>query len=464
MARKKNATFQGAGASEVDVDVATFERVIENVVGDAALIWDITYNVTAAAAGTTINHSGYNSTTQVGRGTPLGIPYCCSRYLDDSLTYNLSNTYSTSSKVALFFVPIYCPQGELYLDVRLPIPSNGDMSASIDNLPFAVEIYSSAFALLKSIPMVLESKRTTVAEDSIYYASAEFPTSGTLYFVAITTSGVRAAYDLIFKQPFYTWRSEMITTGALNIPNVPGTPYPVGTTNFGGLNIPSFVDFDDARFSSYFPISAHEVFYTAQNLNTIEEMLTGAPAGGQSAYSLSVASDVAFHDHLTYLTNDVMVDLPLWQMALGAAEFTTNTASIKTKFTEWDAPRIREIATNATGGQELLSVLLELDNFDPSFTGSKLNVVVLARSNAINKAQGTYELMAQMFNEANTSKPAQTVGFVALGTSDFYVAQVSGLEFHQKAVNRLRLFIKYNNMPTIDDSFAVVGASAYFKA
>lgn len=468
MARKKNATFQGAGISEIDIDVATFKRVVENIAGDSALIWDIIYNVPSAAAGTSIDHSGIDVTTNIGRGCPLGIPYPCSRFNDEGLVYDISNSYSSTDlklPLSLYLIPLYWPTGEEYLEIRFPIPFNNDMSDFIDTMPFYATLYqdiSGAFTEITSSNFVLESARQTNIDDNIYVARLRALTQNAIHFVSLTTKSMRSAYQLEIKPPIFTWRSQMISTGALTVPNVPGTPYAVGVTNVGGVNAPTFVDFDAARFGAAYPISAAELYYIAQNLNTIEEVLTGSPAGGQSSYSLTSSSDVCFHDHLTNGTNDVAVPLPVWQMGFGATELGYNEADISSKFLDWDAPRIIDNVGN-TGQLELMSVLVECDNFANLNTNSKLTFVMIARTNYTNKGAGTYTLKVQMFNSSGSSKTQGSAAFVQFSNSDFAYAKIEALEFWAKDMNRMKIEIAYANMPVSPTSFAAVGAAAWFK-
>src|SRR5574337_1522366 len=67
MARKKNSSFQGATVFDTDVDAPSFQRVVENTVGDVALIFD---KVTGSNGETsTIIHTGASD-----RGARLGVP------------------------------------------------------------------------------------------------------------------------------------------------------------------------------------------------------------------------------------------------------------------------------------------------------------------------------------------------------------------------------------------------------
>src|SRR5689334_14147556 len=114
MARRKNSTFVGATIRDIDVGAATFKRVISNVAGDVALIFD---KVTGAhSEASTIIHDG-----SADRGARLGAPVV-NQFIGRTLTLTSPTTKGASGgfgDIWIWAAPFYLSSGETTLLVEV---------------------------------------------------------------------------------------------------------------------------------------------------------------------------------------------------------------------------------------------------------------------------------------------------------------------------------------------------------
>lgn len=272
MARKKNATFQGATPFEVDVDALTLRSTIENVVGDTALVYDMLTGENGET--NTIRHIGG------GRGCPLGQPLW-QQHIGKSLNYTGVGSVKGGNPGVVWLIahPFFVPEGETKLRVRLI--ADGPFFA----MSPTVRVTSTTGTDLGTPrPLVsIETEEDVARGDSdIYECEVDGLTTGLwLIFVEANTEGNSTSNVELLSWHGYFPRMRRGRSDASQAQT--GTV--VGVTTPAAGEAVAHVDFDAALFAAEQPIDGYLTTYLNRNLNGLEEFGSGWPAGGNASYT-----------------------------------------------------------------------------------------------------------------------------------------------------------------------------------
>jgi hypothetical protein len=263
MARKKNATFQGATPFDVDVDALTLQRTIENAIGDTALVYDMLTGENAEA--NTVRHIGG------GRGCPLGIPLW-QQHIGRSLNYTGIGTAKGGVPGDVWVVahPFFVPEGET--SVRVRVYAEGPF----DTLRPHVLMTSTAGV------KVARPSLERLDDRNVYECDVSGLSTG-VYLVFLccdlldnSTQNV----DLI------SWHGVFPRKRETNVaPMRANSGAVVGVTTPAATEGVAHVSFDAGLFGNQFAFDAYLTSYLNRNLNGLEEYGSGWPAGGNASYT-----------------------------------------------------------------------------------------------------------------------------------------------------------------------------------
>lgn len=264
MARKKNATFQGATPFDVDVDALTLQRTIENAVGDTALVFDMLTGENGET--NTVRHIGS------GRGCPLGIPLW-QQHINRSLNYTGVGSVKggVPGDVWLVAHPMFVPEGET--EVRVRVYAEGPF----DTLRPHVLVTTTA-----GVKVSRPSLERIDGSVPCYEANVASLTSQTylVFLCADTDDNSTQNIELVSWHGYFPRRRE----GAV-APVRANTGTVVGVTTPGTTEGVAHVSFDAGLFSSGAAFDAYLTAFLNRNLNGLEEYGGGWPAGGNASYT-----------------------------------------------------------------------------------------------------------------------------------------------------------------------------------
>jgi hypothetical protein len=426
MARLRNDTFVGSSIYDVDIDQLTFRRVVENAIGDTALVEDVLTGAHSPPADTLIDHRGD------GRGCPLGAPLV-NLLFARSPGDEPEAAFSDADSAYLFVVPFYLPRGEPDVDIAVGTDTaiDGAVAHVFDTtwteVATAVLSFSAAERLM----------RASVALDA-----------GALYVLAVEAKrGVSATQSIT---SLFVGFERMAAGGLLRAPaSNPGEDVRVPVSG-GAMSLTSMDEnvVGDAR-----AISSWHLTRLLANQNALEEHLTGAPAAGNAEFTLEASSAVApstsaFHDHSrsTDKPNEGLVDFPLGAWSFGGIGVDGDDVGFSAA---WKAPAL------ASGYS---SVLAEVPVQCPTFDSATATVVIVM-------PWGTeFDVIvasAAFLTSAEGNLGTESAAVARMGTSDFAIAIIEGLDVANDAYNSLRLSLDTSD--GIGGQVArVLGACAYF--
>lgn len=369
MARVKNASFVGATPFDVDVDALTLGRVLQNAVGDTALVYDKLTGENAEAL--PVNHTG------PGRGCVLGVPLW-NQYIGRSINYVATGTAKGGIPGLIYLIahPFYLPRGESSLTVRL-VTEGGNLAA----LRPSVRVTSTTGVTRQAAAMEVE--------DGEAFARLSGMTEGlNLVFVEVNTQG-SALTDLLLLS-WHGYFDRIRQTGSAV--RAPTGSTAVGVTTPSATQAVAFTDMDTSWFSSGAAFDGFLTSHLDRNLNGLAEFGSGWPAGGNVSYT-HVDHDGAglpdptnparsrFHAHTrTLLANEAEIDFPVWCEALGAmgtdgvAVAAVGATAPTVGMLQWFAPYP---TTNALA--PITRTLIRYPDFQS--TSSRLKACILAGTN-----------------------------------------------------------------------------------
>ncbi len=269
MAREVNSgDFAGSPVIDVDVDAATFRRVVRNAQRDLARCFDDLTGENSAP--TPIDHRGG------GQGALLGIPVWQQR-IGRSLFYRdpvIGGKQAAPGPTWICAQPAFIPRGEEELDV---------------------EVTGSGIAQLGAVARIT----TSAGVDIDVQPLREMPSIGGRPRWGCRLTGLTRQLCLVFLE-VDTSRDDGAVAAAATLHSWRGffrrmRPPKVATRNESGANCGvttpgatqgvAFVDIDSHRFADRRALDGHIIATINRNLRGLEEFGSRWPAGGNASYT-----------------------------------------------------------------------------------------------------------------------------------------------------------------------------------
>ena len=285
MPRTKNATFQGVRPALVEPDATTFQRVIKNVAGDQALIFDKLTGENGHSASDTVNHTGS------GRGARLGLPYI-NQGCPDARGYPLANLFPDGAAVVgsgagalgetiVFAAPIYIPSGENDLTIEI-------FGEGLGVWPWRYEVCSSTSTTTPIIADDFTLRGENSGNQSLFAHKTDANLSGGLRILMIFADTSQqltefsAAGTRVWSLVVAPWRvGPDVQRPARSSSAVCSVTQPTTSPAQGT----SFVSGFDAAYSLQNPYNAWLTANANRNANGLLEYVTGWPAHGNASYT-----------------------------------------------------------------------------------------------------------------------------------------------------------------------------------
>lgn len=479
MARMKNSTFQGSPPADLDPHRPSFARVMRNLIGDLALIYDKLTGENGEA--NTIKHDG-----SADRGCLLGYPWINQTFggrdtRAGQWSADLGYTSAPSgakgggsfgNDTIVFGVPVFVPAGERDMTVRIT-------GRGLDVWPWRVELMKESDA---SILYSGELRHRNAARyEALELTTHDNGTDGAgvlcLLLVYADTTRRQAASGTT---PDGQIRAFSLFAGPTRIRSSStrgiGGGRPVGaipvrrTTNDFGVTSPGgnslkFWDLTAGMVADLEPLSSVITAQANRNENGLYEYTTGWPAGGNASYVQADSADnnpgtSRFMSHAKAgMINEAAIDLPLWGQAFGAFMLDGNLvvdAAPPTKgMMDWYAEV--PIATAVTAHW---SALLQLPDFATG-ANSRLKACVLAGSNSAvegAKWKSSWKCGTAL---ASTAQAFASVAGTKLMTSK--AGTVGLINYNSDVNNQVDLRLEKTAAKVSVDELAVMGACLYFE-
>lgn len=399
----------------------------------------------------THNHALYFSGTTYARGTPLGVPYATGAPLRDNgedRLLSFTNSYSTNQNtrtVNIWSQPFFVPRAEESLYCRFV--GSMDPVPAIDvyqRCRFELALYDGTMVLITSTVMEHVDVGQNLNRQRYWQGVLNLPTSaqGTVCYLFIKAKYIDERMSGYFFPPMFSFRKPKAFFN-LSAPRLNANDYDVQSqTDAASRKQPAFTEIDDSQFADGYPISSWLVYEQNRNANTLEEWLTGAPAGNQKDYVFDIDS---YHSHSIDSSERTdggivsNIDFPIWSTCFGACEdaayigypSTTKQNEVYTLMTYWDAPRIKY----RSPGYYQLDFLHASMKIPPlssqsgSASARQMQLVILATSTVhlgvYTATQSWHSAEVIFYNDSNTASTARRADFVRLGSSIFYAATFS---------------------------------------
>lgn len=350
MARKKNTTFAGVSVFDCRVDAPTFKRIAESGIGDSALIFD---RATGSNGETgLITHEGS------GNGCPLGLPIA-SQLIGRSLNLTSPSTKDTSGGTGQTIIAPYVvriPPGETTLIVEVMISDMAAVSPLGAHLRIVQQSTGTELAdvQMTAVPFGTATMLTATVRELPAGYMLVFPTVDTdTISPGSSTVNVGRLECVIIRHDVGQAIGENAAGEAVDTARTTEARYDVQTP--GAAEGLFHRNFDEALFTNEDALSSYELGGWNANLNSLDEYITGRPAGGGPDYThvdhdgAGVADDVdparvrfESHTRATY-AGEGQVNLPIWCESFGAwldqGKFVVNAAEPPTTgMLDWYAP------------------------------------------------------------------------------------------------------------------------------
>lgn len=283
MARQKNATFVGTPIVDVDVGAPSFERLIENAVGDTALTFDKGTGSHAEAG--VIVHDGGD-----GTGALLGVPII-NQWIGRTLVLENPDTSGKNGGVGdtqIFAAPFHLAAGETSILVEVSMALGAGLT------PYA-KVCDTANAEVVRADLVRNDDEVGEV-DTLFSARLSGITAGwNLFFIGIDTSEIRSlglsemgALNYVRVRP--RLRSDLVhAPGSLRergaqpeIQDAGGDIY--GVTTPAATEGVAHTDFEASLFANLKSIDGYVLSRLNRNLNGLAEFISGWPAGGNTTF------------------------------------------------------------------------------------------------------------------------------------------------------------------------------------
>lgn len=472
MARVKNATFRGAVASEVDVDSPTYERILENVQGDLALIYD---KITGQNGETEeVNHDG-----TPGRGARLGIPWINQAFSgrdDRAGQWGVDLTYYNPGAVGakggpavdtmIFATPVFIPPGET--DMTIVITGTG-----LHVWPWRVELRKESDYSLLFQGDLTRRAHASGHFDELRIETTDNGTDGTsgagtlallLIFADTTTRlspGDTAPDAQIRCYSLFAGPTRKRRTQASSAPQRRvDSPFSITPTT-------PWQDFDSTLFDPRLPLHARLTARISRNANWLWEFVRGWPVGGNAAYTLADSGDVSpatsgFMDHTqSVFTGEPELSWPVLAQCFGAYQSSGQLVVDATPPTQGliDWYGLLPIATAVS---RHVGWRVFMPSFDNSNITSNLKMCVLAGSaSPAGGGEGPKWSASAKFATATAST---AVAFAQVGSTSLMTSKTTAIEFVRDTENGTAdLRFQKSAAKVNADEIAILGVCFYFE-
>lgn len=423
MARKVNSSFQGINVLDVDPNALTRTRIFENSAGDTALVHDMMTGDNSPPR--TLDASGD------GYGCRLGIPIANQHCFSYRAYTNSAPGIEDDREVAVWSTVAKQPPGEITISCFLNI-----LDGSVNP------------AFLWRFEAIEVSTGTTTA--SAIISPANFAvltglTPGTVYWYRVVAPSLHNQKDPVqINSVNLGFAHRQVNPYCLTI----GGSDVSNSTNFSTSLVSDgyvfdFHDFDEDEFADGYLISGYHVTKLNQNQNALQEFLTGAPAGGNVTRKIIPgASQSAYYDHAAvgtqYANMANFAHIPIAGFGLGCIPLGGNGEDSKGGFKV------------ATGCPDFRGPYIDYFWYIGGFTGhlpkyaaNKMTVraICYLRTSSplsLGVACGVRVLDSTGTVVDTASKTAYT-DWTRIGTSQFYVVEVTGIDHAPEEVNKVEL-------------------------
>jgi hypothetical protein len=452
MARHVSSSFTGVRIEDTDRGAPTFKRVISNVCGDAALLYD---QLTGRNGETdTINHGG-----TAGRGALMRIQLA-NQYIGRSLNILDSSGGKDGGEgdTNIIAVPIFVPSGEtaniiveLFMTIdqgnRDRLQGRGILATSDGSAITEIDAQALKFESF-ALGMTRVWTKVSASAAGLHYlfvrmtTSVEAPSSGAPYDVPV---GTLHSGSVRHDTPI-----QSTGVGALKSTAPFSVWTPSSTQGLGHRNFDAGMFADDAANHAYLTTGAD------RNLNSIIEYTTGWPAGGNASYTQvdhdsggsadsSNPARSRFHAGTQSLeTSEAEFDFPLICEALGAfkhdgglvVEVATPPAVPTYGMLDWFAPYSTD-----TARQTIHKTMITWPDFQTST--SRLKVAVLVGSDAAADVTDFTITLNKATGRVTLGNPfgAGTIGALD-GTNRYWVATGAPTNFSPDTTEMIELEIQ----------------------
>lgn len=459
MARVVSSAFEGVPPRDVIADASIYERTMRRAIGEIAEIADRITGQNSNAV--TIDHRGG------GRGCPLGLPL-----VNQTIDQPLWLTDGGSAVEGNHYVigaPIFVPVGAggaytLEVDaVKTEGPVNGPQ--------FYVEIYDGSWSIFfGSTPGVAETYETagrppndgyapprTISDEPVPSTGADLKVwrwtvalgEGLQYLVVRTTLYTQA------NEPaarLHGWRLFPDRTFAARVGADPpasttaGSPYPAHST----LTPSTWVDFYDHQIYEDAPLDAYVMSRANKNINALWELLTGSKVQGNQDYQCSTTRD---HSRASF-SAEPLLEFPLAVWAVGGV--VSDDAGLKPAVSPMSAAAPTSGLVNwsrypqtQTGTVTVARGQLFFPSFAPASVSLTMAILVQApNGDSLASWQARYYAVSW-------------VAFTQLGTSDYWVAVVTGT-YTPSSSKLLAVQMSHTGGGALAHEVAVMGIAWYF--
>lgn len=464
MARKKNTTFAGASVYDADVDAPTFRRLVEDGIGDTALVFDI---LTGSNGETnTITHAGG------GRGCPLGLPLV-NQFMNGNLALSSASAKNVSGGVGDTIIApyvIFLPPGEDTIVVEVYLALSGRVTTSVLQPHLRVLSCDGLLATQADVGMTLISGYDDGL--SLLVASVSGLSSGYhLVFPSVDTESIAAEFLNASTIGWGTIVCVCIHHG-LHQATLNGGPLQQGV-NGVGVSIPGATEgvvhrnFDTTMFSNEDPICSYLLGGWNRNLNGLDEYQRGWPAGGNATYThvdedgAGVADNTnparpRFEAHTRSIyAAEGEVAFPVFAETFGAwlsaGKFTVGLAEPPTiGMLDWYAPW-----PITTAAQDIRSMLIPVPNFKT--VSSKLKMAVLLGTEA--RTLGAWSFFGTTSSGTSAAATPVSLG----GDNTLWLARITGIPFVGDGDEVVSVRCSRTGVKVGIDEIAVLGACLHFE-
>lgn len=434
MTRLKSSTFAGAPARIASVDASILKRLVRNVAGDLALIYDKLTGENGETS--TIDHSGGP------RGAPLNLPLIMQE-IHKPFTQPIGMVAKYIGDTYLLAAPVRVVAGSLdwvlEADIDFVVASPRDSHVNVVLIDDTGAETNVPFDL--SDPGEGEGSRIT--------APITFAATGT-YVVGVTARPrLTSEADSFF---LVRWRLRQ-AANASSTNDTAGFPatglgeaYDVATTINAVAGIDEIQAIDDG------PLDGKVLVDLTRWLQSMTEYVMGGPLPGNEDRTVTQE----WHHDGSVFASEPQPAVPIFAECLGAVLATGGavvTAGGATGALDWCAPFLL-VAVPSPGMQAVARKQIYLPDFDAS--PSKLKAVILAASGAGTPTAWKADVQTGAGNAADVS-------FVQVGSTVLYVADVDAIPFTPGAINDVLCRIQ-SDAAVAHDELQVVGWCLYFEA
>lgn len=420
MARKVNSSPDGVSILDVDPNALSRERILDNAIGDTALVYDLVTGKNSPPA--TLDHSG------PGNGCVLGLPMANQAtdvydvYVDEE-----NSSYNQDTSLWQFIGPQ--PAGETTISMVMDFdrfPNRGGQWPQF-------EVLTLAYAQVGIAPIFGNNTAATVTG----------LTPGTVYVYRVTHRLIQALgwvhaenFTLGFFRP-----------GSTN--TIVRTPTDVrDSTELASQTVSSAVvldhhDFDEAEQAEARAVSGYHATNLAHNQHALEEFITGAPAGtNQTRILTPSATQGAYYDHSRlgseFSAMPLIQRFPVGGGSLGIAPVDGGTGE------DGAGGWSEDVMTGCPGWSNAASAtykpLIYHDSWMPRHAANNLRFFVLAYSPDGTLGSLTTLGRLRVFNSISSAQigsDATSATWTQIGSSKWFFWTVSGVDHLPEKSNSL---------------------------